>query len=201
MAILVGLSACVPRVTLASIPAEVIPQTFKDDVEVFGAHGKPVSNVVWRVFEIKDGRLLAAWTFTQEIALGVKVDEYWIWWSNVDESGAIVPGTRGGGGGGFKPNESFGGVTGSEMSALEGGGLKYCLEASGYCFDGRVKAIQGTTTEGRTAQTTPSGGFWYLPIEDTGAREGWARVSGLDAKGNATVDLQLTPSPRSGVTK
>lgn len=202
LAMLVGVSACVPRVTMATIPAEVIPQEFKGDVEAFGSHGRPVSNVVWRVFEIKDGRLLAACTFTQEMEPGVKIDEYWIWSADLDESGAVVPGTGGGGGGGFKnPGELFVGMAGSGGGMSDAGELTYHLFSCGYCFDGRVKTIQGTTSDGKTGQTTPSGGFWYLLIDDTGPREDWTRVSGLDAKGKPVVDLSLTPSPRSGVTK
>ncbi len=195
LSLLVALSACGPRsVALKSIPAEVIPEELKDDVQTMGSKAKPlVSNVVWRSYEIKDGRLFAAYTFTQEYAPGVGAETmFCVRTANLDEAGDMTgPFTVTTGP--FESFVPFQGAYGSGVRSSDTGEPTYSLLASGYCLDGRVKAIQGTTTEGQTAKTKPSGGFWHLRLDNTGPTEAWARISGIDRSGKPVADLTIHP--------
>jgi hypothetical protein len=200
LSLLVALSACSSRVVLKSIPAEVIPQELKDHLQRLGTYARPlVSNIVWRAYEIKDGRLLAACTFAQEYSPGVGTGDpmYCLWTSNLDEAGRMV-GPMTIGTGDFTSWEPFQGGLGGGSWPPDTGERKFSLIAGGYCLDGRVRAIQGTTTEGRTVKTKPSGGFWSLEIFDAGETEKWTKISGVDWRGKPVVDLDIRPRPWEG---
>ncbi|MEX0975392.1 MAG: hypothetical protein WD024_08630 [Bacillota bacterium] len=200
LSLAVALSACSSRVVLKSIPAEVIPQELKDSVQRHGTYARPlVSNVVWRVYEIKDGRLFAACTFVQEYAPGVGTGDmmYCVWTSNLDEAGHMT-GPMSIGTGSFRSGEAFQGGHGGGDWLSDTGERTYSLIAGGYCLDGRVKAIQGTTTEGQTVKTKPSGGFWALELYNAGPTEAWAKISGIDWRGRPIVDLEIRPRPWEG---
>lgn len=195
VSLLFVLSACNSgRVVLKSIPAEVIPKELKNDLSTLGTLARPlVSNVVWRVYEIRDGRMFAACTFVQEYEPGIGTGDpqYCMWTANIDEAGTMTgPWTMGTGP--FDSHEQFQGGYGSGSLRPENE-PPYQLIAGGYCLDGRVKSIQGTTTEGQTVETRPSGGFWSLELCNTGPTEAWVSISGIDWSGTPVVDLEIRP--------
>lgn len=185
-----AVSAC-GRVVMKSIPAELIPEDLKNEIQAMGSKDRPVSNIVWRVYEIKDRRLLAACTFAQQWEPGVKTDMFWIWSADIDEDGNRGSGM--GGGGGFDATQPFYGMPGSESELSETGEPEYSLRAVGYCLESRVEVIKGTTSEGKTVETTPSGGFWHLVLDHTGTNERWTRISALDKKGRVVAELTISP--------
>ena len=195
--LLFALTACSPRrVVLKTIPAEAIPKELWDSIQSFapsmGTEAKPlVSDMVCRVYEVRDGRQLAAFTFTRAWKTGEGAETvFCIHTAGIDETGKMTPPY----GIGTGVLESFilfrGGHTlSARPSAIAES--TYFLNASGYCLDGRVKAIQGTTTEGLTVKTKPSGGFWHLQLDDTGPTDTWARISAIDKSGEPVADLTI----------
>lgn len=186
------LSGCGPGVRMASIPPELIPEEYRNQIQAMGSHGHPITNVVWRVCEIKDGRLLVACTFSQELEPGVIMKEYEITSTAIDESGASLH-SGDGAGGELKSGEAFGGSAGHGGSRSDTGEIAHYVSASGYCLDGSVKTIRGVTKEGKTGETTPSGGFWYLRIDGTTPNDRWESVSALNDKGKVVAVLPVEP--------
>ncbi len=189
LSLVVAQSACGNRVVMKKIPEELIPQKLKDQVQAIASEERPVSDIVWRAHEIKDGRLLAACTFAQEWEKGVKLDMVWIGSYDIDASGDMGAGA--GFVGGFERDKAFFGMPGSGERASDDDELTYRLWCVGFCFDGRVVAIEGVSTEGRTVTTTPSGGFWHLLVENTEPGEKWAEVYGVDKNGKHLVQLVI----------
>lgn len=197
--LLTVVSACTPRrVALKTIPAEAIPQEFRNSVlanlQSYGTKAKPhVSDVVWRVYEVKDGRLLTAFTFTRAWTTGEGAETvYCVRAYELDEDGqqtGVVWGTRGD----LESFVLFRGAYGSGAVRGDAGVEIHSLGASGYCLDGRVRAIQGTTSEGQTVRTKPSGGFWHLQLDGTGPTEAWVRISAVDKSGEPVADLTIYP--------
>jgi hypothetical protein len=111
-AFVTAISAC-GVVKLKSIPEELIPDDLKADIEAMATKGRPITDIKWRVYEVVDGRVLAACTFKQEFEPGVKLDVFWLQSYEVDEDGSRVLETDCGGGGGADPGRRF--------VALEGG--------------------------------------------------------------------------------
>ena len=199
LSLLVALSACSPRrVVLKSIPAEAIPKEFLDSVQSFaqslGTDAKPlVSDVVCRVYEVKDGGQFAAFTFTRAWKTGEGAETmYCIHTAPIDDAGNMdVPYTIAAGR--MESFVLFNGTHGIGAQSPDSSEPKYALTAAGYCLDGRVRAVQGTTTEGQVVKTKPSGGFWQLQLDDTGPTEWWVEISAVDKKGEPVGDLIIYP--------
>jgi hypothetical protein len=189
-AFVTAISAC-GVVKLKSIPEELIPDDLKADIEAMATKGRPITDIKWRVYEVVDGRVLAACTFKQEFEPGVKLDVFWLQSYEVDEDGSRVLETDCGGGGGFDTSRDFTGMAGSGGRSLETGGIVHNLHALGYCLDARVQVIKGATSEGKTVETRPAGGFWALYIDNVGSSEKWISITGLDKKGRVVVELPL----------
>lgn len=199
LSLLVGLMACSPRrVVLKTIPAEAIPEEFRSAIEArlqsYGSQAKPlVSDLVWRVYEVREGRLLVAFTFTRSWKTGEGAETmYDIHVYDLDKDGQKT-GSVWGGRGDLESFVLFRGGYGSGAVRGDVGEELHSLFASGYCLDGRVKAIQGTTTGGQIVKAKPSGGFWYLQLDNTDSTEDWARISAVDKNGEPVADLTIYP--------
>lgn len=48
----------------------------------------------------------------------------------------------------------------------------------------------GTTSDGKSAETTPTNGFWFLSVNKTGTLERWSKLVGLDSSGKVIENFQ-----------
>ena len=194
-----SLVACwsVPLLQLTSIPRDQIPQPVLDIGDSFIPEGKTLADIglVWRACERNGDRLLVACTFFRMGDKNQPVLSVSSW--PLDESGKVAA---------FDEhivvmdfNDRVNRLVGARhgTAIAKDGSTTTQLSAGGLCRDTRVTKIVGTTSSGRSVQTTPVNGFWYLFIDGLATTEKWTKISGLDAKDKPIVDL--TPSPQEGL--
>jgi hypothetical protein len=185
--IVIGASGC--RREFPVISEEQIPRAVLDLADGSVPKGMSPDDLgfVWRVCAPKDGRQIVAFTFN--MAGDKKKPTLFIASFPLDESGEVAPFD------GHHVIEDFsetvatqGGIASGTAQAKDGSAYMK-LDAGGICLNPRLAKVVGTTSEGRTAETTPTNGFWFLFINDTRSVETWYRIVGLDSSGKVIVDF------------
>jgi len=185
-------SSCVKTIEMEEIDPAEIPDEIKEPIEndrrPYG--GKEIKNITWRVCEERDGYLFVACEIRlKEKAFGSE-DRFIYMEDRRIQDGVL---RRPGGGvliGYPKASLLFYGGAGANSYGNPDGTITYELEARGMALDSRVTKIVGTTSTGRTVETTPINGFWWLIIENTRANERWTSVKALDDKGKVLHQLK-----------
>ena len=185
--IAIGASGC--RREFPVISKEQIPKAVLALTDGFVPKGKSLDDLgfVWRVCAPKDGRQIVACTWNR--AGDKDKPSLFIASFPVDESGQVAPFDE------HSVNEDFsdtvatqGGMTTGTTQTKDGHTILK-LDAGGICLNPKVAKVVGTTSDGRTAETTPTNGFWFLFINDTGSRESWSKIVGFDSSGKVIVDF------------
>lgn len=195
------ISACsrAPSIELTSVPKQQIPQAILDVPSGLVPEGKSLDDlgVVWRVCAPNNGRLMIAFTYNK---MGDR-NRPWLFVGSfpVDEMGKVVDDfhnhvlTME-----FTERASTLVADGNHGDTDKDGHEFLVLHAGGMCLDARVFKIVGTTSSGKSVETSPIDGFWYLFIDRVATPEKWTKISGLDENGKVVVDL--TPDPNQGRT-
>ena len=182
--IVLGASGC--RREFPVISKEQIPKAVLALTDGFAPKGMSPDDLdfVWRVLAPKDGRQIVACTFNR--AGDKNKPNLFIASFPLDESGEVAPFD------GHHVNADFsetvatqGGMTSGTAQAKDGSNY-IKLDAGGICLNPRLAKVVGTTSDGRTAETTPTNGFWFLFINDTRAVDKWYKIVGLDSRGMRT---------------
>lgn len=63
------------------------------------------------------------------------------------------------------------------------GTMVHWLSAGGTAFDSRIDEIVGITSSGKTVETKPINGFWWMMLENTDPAEQWSLIHGVDKNG------------------
>lgn len=178
-------SSCVKTIEMKEIDPAEIPDEIKESIEndrrPYG--GKEIKNITWRVCEERDGYLFVACEIRlKEKAFGSEDHFIYMEHRRIQEDnlrrpgGSVLIGYP-------KASLLFYGGAGANSYGNPDGTITYELEARGMALDSRVAKIVGTTSAGRTVETTPINGFWWLIIENTRPNERWTSVKALDDKG------------------
>jgi len=179
------LSSCVKTIEMEEIDPAKIPDEIKEPIEndrrPYG--GKEIKDIIWRVYEKRNGYLFVACEIKlKEKAFGsadhfIYMESRRIGGDKIHRAGSGIlidyP----------KASLLFYGGAGANNYGNPDGTITYELEARGIALDSRIAKIVGTTSTGRTVETTPINGFWWLIIENTRPNERWTSVKALDDKG------------------
>lgn len=188
LAIMIMTSACTHR--FPTVPKEQIPQAVLDLTNGFAPKGVTQDdlNIVWRVCAPKDGRLLVG--FSWNGAGDKNKPTLSIASFPINESGEVAPYD------GHSVNVEFstrvssqGGISKGTAQARDGS-TYVKLDAGGVCLDPKLAKIVGTTSGGKSAETTPTNGFWFLSVNKTGILETWSKIVGLDSGGKVIRNFQ-----------
>ena len=174
-----------------SISREQVPQVVLDFTDGFAPEGKSPDDldIVWRVCTPKDGRLIVACTYNR--SADQKKPILFIASFPVDASGEV---------GSFDGHAV--GVDFSNAVATQGGtttgsaqakdGTSYLkLDAAGVCLNPKLAKVVGTTSDGTSAETTPTDGYWFMSINDIRSVDKWTKIVGYDANGKVVQDFSF----------
>ena len=192
MVMVMGVVACKSlKMNLPSIPEEEIPQAVRDFTDTFaikpdgGSYGD--IGLIWHVSTPKDGRHMIACTYYE---MGDKKQpKLWVASFPINDAGEVAAFDDHSVAVDFDNNEDSQGDLSYGTFRLEDGSRLLKMNGGGLCLNPKLTKIVGTTTDGRTAETTPTNGFWYLFINDTRSVEYWSKVVGLDSDGKTIEDL------------
>lgn len=174
-----GASGC--RREFPVVSKEQIPEAVLELTDGFAPKGMSPDDLgfVWRVCAAKDGRQLVACTFNE----GGDENKPTLFIASfpMDESGRVSPFDSHAVSFGFSDRVTVQGGTRPGTTLDSDGRVIAKLDAAGVCLNPAVVKVVGTISDGRTAETTPTNGFWFLFINGTRSTEKWSRIVGLDS--------------------
>lgn len=175
---------------LPAVSRDEMPTKVLEFADGFVPDGKSLDDIdlVWHVSTPKDGRYLVACTFATIID-DKKEPTLWVASFPVDSSGDTMDFDGHSIDTEFNRNADCQGDFSGGLVYLPDGTSRIKLSAGGYCSSPDLVKVVGTTTKGKTAETTPTNGFWFMFINEVGPAEEWAEVKGLDGDGKVVKDL------------
>ncbi len=168
------LFGCAKKV-LKEVPADVVPETYKEALRQHEWDILLEDTVVWRVCEDYGDYLLVACTYEVDFR-GTRSTAYRMWATS--SSGEWSTGW--GGGFGSQGATQFGAwlsPVANELAVIDH------MDVGGHAWDARVAKIRVVMTDGSTAETEPVDGFWVLPFGIDVTDEEIDEVLALSAKG------------------
>jgi hypothetical protein len=170
------LAGCSHRVKLKEVPADLIPETYKESLREDEWDTLIEDSVVWRVYEDFGDYVLVACTYRVDFR-GERSSGLRMWASS--SSGEWKTGS---GGGGF--NESDLGPFGAWLSAERSKpSVVSRLDAGGIAWDTRIAEIKVVMTDGTVVKTEPIDGFWVIPFGIEVKDDKFHEILALDGKG------------------